>query len=568
MWYVGCIPDGMGIRFASSFAPLALVAACSSGPGAGDDAQGEAATEATFSYAGQAVIAKLHAKHDAMRGRTWDFATDGRLDPGWVVQSPLAEYWGTNVADLPIAQSCDGDAACDPDFGLLACASQDDCTHGGTCKQVASTVTAPGMEARSLCVGHSDAIYDDIYEVIRDATAFVDITSLSPPDGRFEAAVRNAVTYLSNKADANVRVRLLYGDIILGTLVGDGRGTGDVLKSVVRDVAPGANVRVVVGEYRDGLTSWDHAKIVSADGATAIVGGHNMWTKHYLEKNPVHDISMKVHGSAAAHASHFANELWAFTCHRTGFVGYANVSDYPAGGKGCDEAFALAPAAGTGHAKIVSVGRLGAVGDEAADDAIVALVDSAKTTLRLSLQDIGPPGAAGVTIAPWPEQYLRALVAAVGRGVDVELILSNKGAVPGGLLGTSASYSNGYTPGDVVKKLAAYGKAHPELLPAGAEVTALLCQKLHAAALRPGPDDAWPDGASFANHAKLAIVDDRAFYMGSQNWYPANLAEFGYVVDDVSATAELLAAYYTPAWTASSRTAESGAGASSCVLGN
>src|SRR5205823_1705255 len=107
--------------------------------------------------------------------------------------------------------------------------------------------------------------------------------------------------------------------------------------------------------------------------------------------------------------------------------------------------------------------------------------------------------------------------------------------VPGGLLAGSATYSNGYTAGDVMKKLAAYGKAHPDLVPAGADVGALLCAKLHAATLRPSADDAWPDGAGFANHAKLAIVDDRAFYMGSQNWYPANLAEFGYVVDDARA---------------------------------
>ena len=52
---------------------------------------------------------------------------------------------------------------------------------------------------------------------------------------------------------------------------------------------------------------------------------------------------------------------------------------------------------------MITVGRLGALGDNAADDAIVALVDSAQTTLRLSLQDIGPVGAG----AAWPEPYLR-----------------------------------------------------------------------------------------------------------------------------------------------------------------
>ena len=377
--------------------------------------------------------------------------------------------------------------------------------------------------------------------------------------------MRNAITFLSHK-DAGVRVRLLYGDIIGGVFIGDGRSTGDVLKSVVRDVDPSSKIRVSVGEYRDGLSSWDHAKMVSVDGKTAIVGGHNMWTQHYLQKNPVHDISLKVHGSAAAHASHFANELWGFTCHRTGFLGYDSVSDFPSGAKGCDEPFALPAARSSGRAKMIAVGRLGQIGDEAADDAMVALLDAAKTTLRISQQDLGPPKEVGVSLASWPENLLRALVAAAGRGVEIELILSDKNAVPGGLSAGSATYSNGWTPDDVVKKLAEYANAHTDLLPSGADVTSVLCAKLHVAALRASGDDAWPDGATFANHAKLAIADDRAFYMGSQNWYVANLAEFGYVVDDPAATKQLLDAYYTPAWSASKRTAISGADAPSCAL--
>ena len=39
---------------------------------------------------------------------------------------------------------------------------------------------------------------------------------------------------------------------------------------------------------------------------------------------------------------------------------------------------------------------------------------------------------------------------------------------------------------------------------------------------------------------KLWMVDDRVFYVGSDNLYPVNLQEFGYIVDDRKAAAELL----------------------------
>jgi phosphatidylserine/phosphatidylglycerophosphate/cardiolipin synthase-like enzyme len=173
----------------------------------------------------------------------------------------------------------------------------------------------------------------------------------------------------------------------------------------------------------------------------------------------------------------------------------------------------------------------------------VALVDSAQTQLRLSLQDIGPIGLG----ADWPEPYLRALGDALARGVDIDLVLTNIGATPGGLTAGSSSYSNGWTPADVIARLRDYAAAH------GTDISQALCSHFHATSLRPGPDDTWPDGTAFGNHAKLVVVDDRAFYIGSQNWYPANLFELGYIVDDPDATRELLDAYFTKAWTSSSR---------------
>ena len=77
-------------------------------------------------------------------------------------------------------------------------------------------------------------------------------------------------------------------------------------------------------------------------------------------------------------------------------------------------------------------------------------------------------------------------------------------------------------------------------------INALLCSHLHLAPFRFGPDATWPHGVAIANHAKLWMVDDRVFYIGSDNVYPVNLQEFGYIVDDRKAAAELLDALLEP----------------------
>ena len=94
----------------------------------------------------------------------------------------------------------------------------------------------------------------------------------------------------------------------------------------------------------------------------------------------------------------------------------------------------------------------------------------------------------------------------------------------------------------------------------------MLCDHVHLAPYRLGPYASWPDGAPIANHAKLWMVDGRAFYIGSDNMYPVNLQEFGYIVDDARAAQELTDAYWTPLWQWSSKAAVSGPGVGKCIF--
>lgn len=51
-----------------------------------------------------------------------------------------------------------------------------------------------------------------------------------------------------------------------------------------------------------------------------------------------------------------------------------------------------------------------------------------------------------------------------------------------------------------------------------------------------------------ANHAKLYIIDDRAFYVGSDNFYPCSFQEFGFLIQDPAATGRLLKEYWNKLW--------------------
>ena len=50
-----------------------------------------------------------------------------------------------------------------------------------------------------MCVGHGDHVIDAMYLALTESSFYGDVSSLTEPDGRFMAAMRNAVTYLDNK---------------------------------------------------------------------------------------------------------------------------------------------------------------------------------------------------------------------------------------------------------------------------------------------------------------------------------------------------------------------------------
>jgi hypothetical protein len=146
----------------------------------------------------------------------------------------------------------------------------------------------------------------------------------------------------------------------------------------------------------------------------------------------------------------------------------------------------------------------------------------------------------------WSADVLAALADVLtdpGRAVDVRMVLSE----PGAKTAAGGPYSFGTTLADIDVEMRRVIGDRP------------LTGRLWIAPLRlSARGDRWVhDGSELKiiNHAKFWMVDDRAFHVGSDNLYPHNLQEFGYVVESVDLACEMLAAYWEPLWTFSSRVA-------------
>jgi phosphatidylserine/phosphatidylglycerophosphate/cardiolipin synthase-like enzyme len=316
--------------------------------------------------------------------------------------------------------------------------------------------------------------------------------------------------------------------------------------------------------------SWNHAKIVAVDGKTAVVGGHNMWSQDYLIDQPVHDISMQLQGSAAIDAHHYADELWRYVCDHDDPISAVSMYMYRSGSaeiaSGCLPKMQLPsrPSAGTSGVPVLATARLGsgissdfANQDDLARDLIFG---AARHDILVAQQDVAflMPGVLDplypeLTLGAWADFML------AGRG-DVFLVISSDGA-----LGRSKStYSNGVTLAAVAEKMLKVAQSRSSL--SQAALIDLLCSHFYLAPFRFGPDAAWPPKNPIGNHGKFWMVDDRYFYLGSDNLYPVDLQEFGYILDDRAAAAELRRTYWDPLWRWSRKAAISGADAPSCSL--
>ena len=61
----------------------------------------------------------------------------------------------------------------------------------------------------------------------------------------------------------------------------------------------------------------------------------------------------------------------------------------------------------------------------------------------------------------------------------------------------------------------------------------------------------YSDGGNIGLHSKFFIIDDICSYIGSQNLYICDLAEWGLIIDDKTETEKMIDFFWNPMWKAS-----------------
>ena len=339
---------------------------------------------------------------------------------------------------------------------------------------------------------------------------------------------------------------------------------------------------------------WNHAKILAVDGKHLHTGGHNLKQAPYLNKIPIHDTSIQLEGKVAIQAHQYANDQWEFIKAESTLKGRILLTSERIVRKMCfsdsvlipmmtrvnfskwtmykANKFAplfqkdILPASTTStqeeeetsnhpdEVKILSLGRYGNIGGENArssDDAFLAMFGASQSSIRLLLQDLGPVNAIvlgkRVAVHPWPKEYMKAWGKAMfERGVDVEIVLSNVDAIDS--VGTD--YSNGWSCEEVAAEII---KAMREMYPNASqvEIKKKLVDHLRICGLKNKRGNEWQTGEKVGLHSKFFIVDDVCTYIGSQNLYIFDLAEWGVMIDDKKKTAEFMASLWNPMWSCS-----------------
>ena len=483
------------------------------------------------------VLAVLRSKHADAENKTW-FDSHGLIEGDWIAQSPK-NYWKKDASTLPAGYACvKGYAGCDPQFERMICTNDKDCVASRTqCLPLRASVHKEGDPVKSMCLGSGDTMLDDYYTAIVKAQRHLEISSLTFPNGRFRIALANALSVLSHRQTPPT-IRMIVSSLD-GFTANIKNPPGPVLETLLKEIAavggkPEA-LKINLAYLSDKRQSWNHAKIILADSNYVLQGGHNMLDPDYLKEQPIFDLSMHASGSVGLGVQAFVNTLWTkagpmvSTLENNGLISPPAVLD-----------------AKVGESRIIGMGRLGSFGDLASDDGMSALIDASKKTIYFAQQDLFNDI---FKLGPTPSHSLPNLISAVLRGVKIKVAQSSSTVFLGyGMVSPEKALELLL---DAMTAEAAARKWVPE---GNIPLREYLCSHIeYAPILFNAAVTKWPNGDAIGVHPKLIIADEVAFYMGSQNFYPSDLQEFGLMVSDRKVTAELMAAYWDRIWAESSQ---------------
>ncbi|MBC7660621.1 MAG: hypothetical protein H7249_13070 [Chitinophagaceae bacterium] len=480
------------------------------------------------------ILNKLQLEFPKEKGSIWSSTTID-LKPDWMIQSPNT-LWGLTASQIPENMDCNVTKPnCDFEFKRQLCNVTADCdTIGTECLPLDASVSRLGQAPRKMCLGMADSLIDRYYHVIVSSRLELDVASLQVPTGRFFTALINGLSVLSQK-NPRTFVRFLFSgyDSTKLNLFNTREKILNRIVDGVRSRSPETYNRLFMNltwfTFK-GELSWNHSKIVVADGNRALVGGHNFLDEVYLINQPIFDLSMEYRGEGAAKARDFLNYIWNFI--------EIDLVSFPKD-MGPLPTFSAIPTT-RGTVNTLSVGRLGALGSNVSDYALRHLIQSAKTKVSIVQQNIYN----NAVTDKFKTYVFDAIVDAAVRGLDIEIVLSNRHAlVTYEAFDIKREYKE--TLEGVVDALVKNKRLDKK------EAQQIACKRISMAPFRfsrtvkfwPSKTDRDP-----GVHSKFVMVDDASFYIGSHNLYPSNLQEFGNIVSDADAAAHVKAEFYDKVW--------------------
>ncbi len=398
---------------------------------------------------------------------------------------------------------------------------------------------------------------DAIENIIAEARVLVDLSSLeSFPTGHFLQAIERGLTRLA-ATELPVTVRFLFG--VHPFTQNTNQGLADFVMRVTRELdTQQCNLRIFACRHctsNEGLaSSWNHAKIVAADGRVALVGGHNLWSPDILGVAPVHDLSALFKGPGAIEAHRYLDHLWNWTASTPESVppGPLNYSFSWYQGK-IEPGVAAGPGVPTltatpiASVPALAVSRFGSgivtssQLSNLASGLVVAACRLAQKTIKISQMDLAFHYQ---NQSYWPRALMAELANSLTdpeRKLRVQMVLSE----PGGVAGSGGPYSFGETLEGIVREFK--GILNGRTMTGTFEVAPLRISDI---------GDRWVHQEQewkITNHAKLWMIDDTLFHIGSDNIYPHNLQEFGYVVESREWSETILKEYWNLMWQYSGR---------------
>jgi murine toxin len=468
------------------------------------------------------------------------------------------------------------------------------------------TIVKKGADAK-------DKINKIIQFIIQKAEHNIDIVSLAPPTGEF---LNTIVAGLQQRFASEHNITLVR--FLFGWLPG-GEDTvkkfRDLFEDRFSDRYGNQKLELYIGRLHGGdksgvLNPWNHAKIVTADGRYALVGGHNLWPHNYADYPPVHDISLFIRGDGAEAAQNFTNFLWTIPGTKGGIKGRGRSKwtryykydfidgKFPAEGEWeSTTASCAAPVAGpvddyvgvqeytSKNVTVLGVGRFyekdsdihnhagvkHSMGYPSPSEQVKELVIKAATNrLYICQQDLLFLGAKSVKKTKVVKWIVEALT--TNKSLVVKIVISSINAKSQD--GSQYSWGSGAlgTYNTLVEEI---GVANKSML-----------DRLHVAPFcftnvpisRDGAGHEWKDSEKYrlkkaqfstlipipriltsvgkypepANHAKFYMAVDTSgraiYYVGSDNLYPHDLFEFGYLIGDKAANIQMYDKYWTQVW--------------------